>query len=99
MKRVKYAGRVCFAGLSYLYAAVFVMFCRTPLYLLENAYNDRLFPADDVYYVQSFFSETMDTSMRIIKHPLLIVFGNLYTKLEKLVFGDISIQRYYEGII
>ncbi len=41
------------------------------------------FSADDVYYVNNFFSTEMDTSLRIIKHPLLIVLGWLLTLTER----------------
>ena len=49
-----------FAVVSLAYAAVFVFLARSGLYRIENAHNDRLFSADDVYYVNNFFSTEME---------------------------------------
>lgn len=88
-----------FAGLAVLYGVVFLALCRTPFFDVTNAHNDRLFSTDDVYYATHFFSAVMDDSARIIKHPLLIVFGCLFTRLEGLVFGAVSLKRHYELIV
>lgn len=82
-----------------LYLALFALLCQTPLYSLEGAHNDRLFSADDLYYVTSIFSVEMDTSARVVKHPLLIVFGWLFTLLESAVLGDVSVRLHYMLIV
>lgn len=88
-----------FAVVSLAYAAVFVFLARSGLYRIENAHNDRLFSADDVYYVNNFFSTEMDTSLRIIKHPLLIVLGWLLTLTERGLLGAVSLQTHYMLIV
>ncbi len=88
-----------FAGLAVIYAVIFLLLWDTPFYDVGNAHNDRLFSADDVYYSTGFFSTQMDTSPRIIKHPLLVVFGWLFTSLERLVFGVISYRSHYALIV
>ncbi len=90
---------VFFAIVSLIYAAVFVLLVRSGLYQIENAHNDRLFSADDVYYVNKFFSAEMDTSLRIIKHPLLIVLGWLMTLAEQGLLGAVSLQTHYILIV
>ena len=88
-----------FAFLCALYILLFVLLCQTPLYSIEGAHNDRLFSADDIYYTNYFFSTTMDESPRIVKHPLLIVFGWLFTCLESTILGPISLRHHYELIV
>lgn len=91
-----------FGALALIYIAVFLLLCRTPLYDFNSsrgAHNDFLFSTDDVYYVSCFFSTTMDTSMRIIKHPLLVVAGWLCTCAERLALGPISLKHHYELIV
>ena len=88
-----------FAGLAAIYAVIFLLLWDTPFYDVGNAHNDRLFSADDVYYSTGFFSTQMDTSPRIIKHPLLVVFGWIFTSLERLVFGVISYRSHYALIV
>lgn len=99
-ERIAFRRRLLFfAGLAALYGLIFLLVCRTPFYNVASAHNDRLFSADDVYYVTHFFSAVMDDSARIIKHPLLIPFGCLFTRLEGLVFGAVSLKRHYELIV
>ncbi len=88
-----------FALVSLGYAALFCLLSRAGLYRIEAAHNDRLFSADDVYYVNHYFSTHMDTSLRIIKHPLLIPFGWLMTTLEHALFGALSVERHYQCIV
>ena len=88
-----------FAGLAVLYGLIFLFLCQTPFFDVTAAHNDRLFSADDAYYVTHFYSSVMDDSPRIIKHPLLVVFGCLFTRLEGLVFGAISLKRHYALIV
>ena len=88
-----------FAVLAALYIAAFAAVSRTPFYDVTGAHNDRLFSSDDVYYVTEFFSDTMDDSPRVIKHPLLIVFGCVFTKAERLVLGEISWKHHYQLIV
>ena len=47
----------------------------------EGTNNDRFFSMDDVYYITRIYSPDMDTSLRIVKHPLFIVFGNITARL------------------
>ena len=84
-----------FAGLAVLYTGLFLLVCSSGCYDITGAHNDRVFSADDVYYVTHFFSSTLDTSPRIIKHPLLIVFGWLFTRLEGLILGTIAVEHHY----
>ena len=87
-----------FLGLAALYAGIF-FFLRTTTLFDTGGHNDRLFSADDLYYVTKFFSTEMDTSPRIIKHPLLIVFGCLFTRAETLLLGAVSLRRHYQLIV
>ena len=87
-----------FLSLAALYAVIFA-FLRTTTLFDTSGHNDRLFSADDLYYVTNFFSVEMDTSPRIIKHPLLIAFGCLFTRVEALFFGAISLRRHYQLIV
>lgn len=94
------AGRVLFfAALAALYTGLFLLVWRTGFYDVAGAHNDRVFSADDVYFVTHFFSAELDTSPRIIKHPLLILFGCLFTRLEGLVLGPISLEHHYMLIV
>lgn len=91
-----------FGILILVYGAVFLLLCGTSLYDFTSgrgAHNDFLFSTDDVYYVSSFFSTTMDTSLRVIKHPLLVVAGWLFTCTERLVLGDVSLKHHYQLIV
>lgn len=87
-----------FALLAVVYLIIFALLCSTPVYNIETGHNDRLFSADDVYYVKNFYSVNMDTSPRVIKHPLFIVFAHLFTLAELFVFGEISIASHYKLI-
>lgn len=88
---------IFFIALMLLYGTIFLLLTRTGLF--SPTHNDRLFSADDHYYSTEFFSAELDDSPRIIKHPLLIVFGCAFTRLERLVFGEVSLRRHYELII
>ena len=88
-----------FAGLAVLYGVIFLALYRTPFFDVTAAHNDRLFSADDVYYSTEYFSADMDDSPRIIKHPLLIVFGCLFTRAERLAFGPVSLKQHYALIV
>lgn len=102
MKQQRTSLFVFFGILILVYGAVFLLLCGTPLYDFASsrgAHNDFLFSTDDVYYVSSFFSATMDTSLRVIKHPLLVVAGWLFTCAERLVLGEISLKHHYELIV
>lgn len=90
---------IFFAALAAVYAGAFLLVWRTGFYDLAGAHNDRVFSADDVYFVTNFFSRTMDTSARIIKHPLLILFGCAFTRLEGLLLGTISAEHHYMLIV
>lgn len=94
-RRTLYARCGFFAAVSVLYLLIFVFLTQSGLYRIENAHNDRLFSADDIYYVNSFFSVTPDASLRIIKHPLLIVFGWLCTLAERTLLGAVSLETHY----
>ncbi len=84
--------------LAAVYFIIFFFLCSTTLYD-TGGHNDRLFSADDQYYVTEFFSKDMDDSLRIIKHPLLIVFGCLFTKIEYFFLGAIRLRHHYECIV
>lgn len=102
MKEKRASLLLFFGALALVYGSIFLLLCRTPLYdftSTRGAHNDFLFSSDDVYYVSSFFSTTMDTSLRVIKHPLLVVIGWLCTCAEQLVLGGISLKRHYELIV
>lgn len=88
-----------FFVLLLIYLGIFSFLCSTPYYDVTGTHNDRLFSADDTYYVTEFFSAEPDDSLRIIKHPLLILFGWLFTKAELFVFGAISLKQHYELIV
>lgn len=88
-----------FAALAVVYGILFLLVCRTGFYDVTGAHNDRVFSADDVYFVTRFFSSTMDDSARIIKHPLLILFGCTFTRLEGLLLGSISMEHHYMLIV
>ena len=90
---------VFFLCLAAVYAGIFFLLCRTPFYDVTGQHNDRLFSADDVYCATEFYSAQMDDSARIIKHPLFIVFGSLFTQAEGLVFGTISVKSHYKVIV
>lgn len=90
---------VFFACLAVLYGIIFLILCRTPFYDVTFAHNDRLFSADDVYYSTKFFSSVMDNSPRVIKHPLLIFFGCVFTRLEGLLLGAVSVKTHYGLIV
>ncbi len=92
------ARSVFFVGLAIVYVSIFAFLCTTTLFDTAG-HNDRLFSADDHYYATEFFSADIDDSLRIIKHPLLIVFGCLFTKMELLLLGDISLRHHYQLII
>ena len=93
--RAIYARCGFFAAVSVLYLVLFILLTRTGLYQVENAHNDRLFSADDIYYVNSFFSVERDVSLRIIKHPLLIVLGWLWTLVERALLGAVPLETHY----
>ena len=88
-----------FVLLVIFFVLIFSFLCRTPIYQIENGHNDRLFSADDIYYVENFYSVDMDDSPRVIKHPLLIVFANVFTLVERFIFGELSIASHYKLII
>ena len=88
---------VFFIALMILYGAIFLLLTRTGLF--TPTHNDRLFSADDAYYSTEFFSAELDDSPRVIKHPLLIVFGCAFTRAEKAIFGEVSLRRHYELIV
>lgn len=88
-----------FATLLILYSSIYAGLIKTPIYQIANAHDDRLFSADDIYYVKNFYNVTMEDSMRIIKHPMLVVFCSLFTHIEQILFGELSIQTHYELIV
>lgn len=94
-RRAYFARCGFFAAVSVLYLLIFIFLTQNGLYRIENAHNDRLFSADDIYYVNRFFSVTRDTSLRIIKHPLLIVFGWFWTLVERALLGAVSLETHY----
>ena len=98
MRRNESVRWLFFLSLAALYAVIFA-FLRTTTLFDTSGHNDRLFSADDLYYVTNFFSVEMDNSPRIIKHPLLIAFGCLFTRVEALFFGAISLRRHYQLIV
>lgn len=85
-----------FAAIAYI--SIFAALCNTTLFDTAG-HNDRLFSSDDHYYATEFFSEEIDDSMRIIKHPLLVAFGCLFTKIEVLLLGHISLRHHYQLIV
>lgn len=88
-----------FLALAALYVILFLLLRRTALFDPTGRHNDWLFSCDDVYYSTRFFSAGMDASSRIIKHPLLVVFGWVFTRLELLLLGAVSARRHYTLII
>lgn len=94
-KRDRTARLIFFAALALLYVALFLLLRQTQLFQVAGRHNDWLFSCDDLYYSTRFFSAEMDGSARIIKHPLLVVFGWLFTCVEGLVFGQISAGAHY----
>lgn len=95
----RHVHRAAFLALAVIYLLIFLYMRSTPFYDVTSAHNDRLFSADDHYYVTEYFSAQIDDSPRIIKHPLLVLFGSLFTRMEGLVFGEVSIQQHYEHIV
>ena len=65
----------------------------------KSTNNDRFFSLDDVYYTTSIYSVDMENSLRIVKHPLFMVFGNAFAKLEKALLGNISMNSHYILIV
>ena len=98
-RRTWYQRLSFFLCLAAVYGAIFAFLCRTPFYDVTGAHNDRLFSADDVYCATEFYSADMDDSARIIKHPLFIVYGSLFTRAEEAVFGTISGKSHYQVIV
>lgn len=98
-RKAGYQRLAFFLCLAAVYGAIFAFLCHTPFYDVTGAHNDRLFSADDVYCATEFYSAQMDDSARIIKHPLFIVYGSLFTRAEKLLFGTISIKSHYQVIV
>lgn len=98
-RRAFYQRLAFFLCLAAVYGAIFAFLCRTPFYDVTGAHNDRLFSADDVYCATEFYSAQMDDSARIIKHPLFIVYGSLFTRAEEAVFGTISVKSHYQVIV
>ena len=98
IREKRFAGFLALAALIYI--AVLAYLSGTGLYEIQGAHNDRFFSADDVYFVEHFFSTTLDDSPRIIKHPLLIVFGWLFSLGEREVFGrGIPLSEHYLHIV
>lgn len=98
MERRNRARYLFFHDLSALYAGFF-LFLRTMTLFDTGGRKGRLFSADDLYYVTRFFSAEMNTSPRIVKHPLLIVFGYLFTRAEALLLGAVGLRRHYQLIM
>ena len=90
---------IFFGSLAAIYIVIFFALWNTPFFDVTGAHNDRLFSADDVYYSTHFFSSVMDSSPRIIKHPLLIVLGCIFTRVEDLIFGGLYIKSHYALIV
>jgi len=82
-----------------IYSILFIGLCKTPLYEITTAHNDRLFSADDIHYVKQFYSVNLESDPRVIKHPLLMVFACLFTRVEAALFGSISIMHHYMLIV
>lgn len=95
----RHIDRAAFLVLAAVYLLIFLFLRSTPFYDVTFAHNDRLFSADDTYYVTEYFSAQIDDSPRIIKHPLLVLFGSLFTRAEGLMFGEVTIQQHYEHIV
>ncbi len=92
--------RICFfVCLGILFSGVFLFLCTTELYNVSGGHNDRFFSADDLYYVEHFFGYDMDTSPRVIKHPLLIVAGWIFARAERIIFGEIGLKSHYQLIV
>ncbi len=87
------------ALLGALYVSLFFFLRAPPLYDVAHAHGDRLFSADDVYYASHFYSTTLETSLRVIKHPLFIMFGWFFAHVEQAVFGVLSPRAHYELIV
>ncbi len=90
------------------FVAVCLVFYITVLCLLnsigiyninKNSNNDRFFSLDDVYYSVNIYSIHMESSLRVVKHPLFMVFGNIFTYCEKALLGNIGINSHYLLII
>lgn len=94
-RRDRTARIIFFAALAVLYVVLFLLLRQTNLFQVSGRHNDWLFSCDDLYYSTRFFSADMDTSARIIKHPLLVVFGWLFTRAEGVLFGPISVSAHY----
>ena len=90
---------VFFAMLAAIYLLIFMGLCHTPIYDLTGGHNDRFFSADDFYYVTGLYALPMDTSPQIIKHPLLVGFGALFTMVERALLGEVSQVLHYRLIV
>ena len=86
---------ILFGILAAAYVGIFVLLCQNGFFDVSGSHNDRFFSADEKYYVENFYSTVMDTSSRIIKHPLLIVFAHWFTLAETAVFGSVSALHHY----
>ena len=88
-----------FLLLAAIYGAAFCFLQGTSFFDVTLAHNDRLFSADDVYCALNFYAVPMDTSARIIKHPLFLVLASALTWLEGLIFGPVSAAEHYGHIV
>jgi len=83
-----------------LYCGIFTFLCSTPMYDINaHTNNDRFFSNDDSYYINSIYSTTLENTDRIIKHPLFMVYGHVFTLAERLIFGEISLKSHYKLVV
>ena len=85
----------------FLYGGLFAsLYFNTSLYSIgENTNNDRFFSMDESYYVTKIYSVEHEQTTRIVKHPLFMTGANLFSKAERLIFGEISVRHHYRNII
>lgn len=65
----------------------------------QHTNNDRFFSLDDVYYAKEIYSLTLENTARIVKHPLFMVFGNIFMRCEKFFFRETDLRTHYILII
>ena len=84
----------------FIYGFYFAILQSQGLYdINEYTQNDRFFSMDDSYYINHFYSTEIDNTGRIVKHPLLVAFGHYFTRLERSILGNISIEHHYMLVV
>lgn len=69
----------------------------------EHQLNDRFYSYDDMYYGEFVFNADASVKNELlysaVKHPLLLIVSNDFTKLEKIIFPKITFENHYFLIV